>query len=70
MAIDYEDVRLTPQSKPYYRLGDGVASSEEFRDIWKDSDLPRVIGRIAEAAAGRYKRLEKHPEKTDSKIRM
>ncbi|MEW6665715.1 MAG: hypothetical protein AB1512_10915 [Thermodesulfobacteriota bacterium] len=42
----------------------------QIRSYWTDSDLPHVIERLAEAATGRYKHVEKHPEKTEAKIRM
>lgn len=64
-----EDIALAPDAVPHYVLGDTIWLIEEFNDTWQHSDLPRVVGRFADAAARRYKHLEKHPEKTDAKIR-
>lgn len=70
MYFEYEDFALTPDISPNYRLSERLLSSKSFVSAWHDSDLPRVINRLAESALHRYKHLEKHPEKTDAKIRM
>jgi hypothetical protein len=70
MGFDYEEFKLTPDRKPYYRLSERLLSSKDFTSVWNDSDLPRVVNRLAESSIRRCKHLEKHPEKTDSKIRM
>jgi len=70
MDFEYEDFKLIPSSDPYYKLSDRVLSSNTFNTLWNDSDLSRVINRLAKSAANRYQHLKKGPEKTDSKIRM
>jgi hypothetical protein len=65
-----DDVRLDLSEKSYFSLSNGLCSMEGFKSTWNNSDLPRMIGRFAETAAPRIKYLEKHPEKTDAKIRM
>ena len=70
MGFDYEEFKLTPDSEPYYRMSERLLSSKDFTSVWNDSDLPRVVNRLAESSIRRCKHLEKHPEKTDSKIRM
>ena len=69
MEFDYEEFKLIPDSEPYFRLSERLLSSKDFTSVWNDSDLPRVVSRLAESSIYRYKRLEKHPDKTDSKIR-
>ncbi|MBU1163555.1 MAG: hypothetical protein KKA75_05325 [Proteobacteria bacterium] len=68
--FEYEDIELTPGKEPYYLLSKQLVSSNEFKSAWNDSDLPRLLSRLAETAVNRYKHLKKGPEKTDSKIRM
>ena len=68
--LDYEDISLLPHTSPYFVIGKRLSASDKFQEVWKDSDLNRVMGRLAETAVGRYRRLEKHPEKDSSKIRM
>ncbi|HKJ34824.1 MAG TPA: hypothetical protein VKA34_23570 [Balneolales bacterium] len=70
MEFDYEEFELTPDSESHYRLSERVLSSKDFTSVWNHSDLPRVVNRLAESSIRRYTHLEKHPEKTDSKIRM
>lgn len=69
LSVEPEDVTLIPGSKPHFRFTDRISSTELFTETWGRSDLPRVLGRFAESAASRMKHLEKHPEKTDRKIR-
>jgi hypothetical protein len=69
-GFEYEDVALMPGKEPYYLLSKQLVSSNEFKSVWKDSDLPRLLSRLAETAVHRYKHLKKRPEKTEAKIRM
>lgn len=68
--LEYEDFSLMQNRAPYYRLSERLLSLEDFRFVWNDSDLSRVLCRFAESAMRRCKHLEKHPEKTDAKIRV
>jgi hypothetical protein len=70
MEIQYDDVSLKPSSKSQYAVSERLLSSKHFKSIWSRSDLPRMIARFAESAIRRCRRLEKHHEKTDAKIRM
>lgn len=69
LNVEPEDITLIPEAKPYFRFADRILTTELFTETWGQSDLSRVLGRFAESAAGRMKHLEKHPEKTDRKIR-
>ena len=69
-GFGYEDVALTPSSEPYYILSERLLSSDAFKSVWNDSDLPRLLSRLAKSAVHRYNHLQKHPEKTEAKIRM
>ena len=69
LRIEPEDVALIPEAAPYFRFGDRILSAELFTSTWAQSDLSRVMSRLAESAANRCRHLEKHPEKTDRKIR-
>jgi hypothetical protein len=70
MNVEAEDVVLLPDAEPYYEMSKRLRDDELLRSYWTESDLPHVIHRLAESATGRYKHLEKHPEKTQVKIRM
>ncbi len=63
-----DDIVLAPEKPPFYKISSQLIS--ELKEVWKESDLPHLIEKLAESATGRYKHLEKHPEKTESKIRM
>jgi hypothetical protein len=69
LSVEPEDVTLIPDSEPHFRFADRILSTEIFTETWGHSDLKRVLGRFAESAASRMKHLEKHPEKTDQKIK-
>jgi hypothetical protein len=64
-----DDVALDPSEKSGFSFSDRLFSSKGFQSAWTNSDLPRMVGRFAETASRRIKHLEKHPEKTDAKIR-
>ena len=70
LDFQYEDVELKPEIVPPYEISRRLLEKDDFSSVWNDSDLPRVLDRLAESAVGRYKRLAKNPEKTDAKIRM
>ncbi|OGQ97528.1 MAG: hypothetical protein A2521_10040 [Deltaproteobacteria bacterium RIFOXYD12_FULL_57_12] len=65
----YEDIALMPGSDPPYRVASRLLDSTAVSPVWKNSDLPQVIERLAKTAMNRYNHLEKKPEKTDAKIR-
>jgi hypothetical protein len=67
--FNYEDITLILGREPHFKVSRRLFSSEDFRSVWNDSDLDRVIGRFAKSAMHRYNRLEKYSEKTDTKIR-
>ena len=69
MDFEYEDFKLRVDIDPFYALSDRIMSSNSIKSVWNASDLPRVVCRLAESAVGRYKRLEKNPEKSNTKIR-
>jgi hypothetical protein len=70
VRVHSEDLLLLPHTEPHYRVSEGLRADELLKSYWNESDLPRVINRFAESAIGRHKHLEKHPEKTELKIRM
>jgi len=70
LSLEEDDIMLQPQATPHYQISRRLLALNEFKGIWNDSDLVRVLERLAESAMNRYRHLEKHPEKTDSKIRM
>ena len=70
VEIQYDDVSLKPHGQSPYSVSERLFSTNVFKSLWSRSDLPRVIGRFAASATRRYRRLEKHREKTDAKIRM
>ena len=68
--LRYEDVMLVTKKEPYFEISQNLKASEIFSSVWNSSDLQHVVSRFAKTAMKRYKHLDKHPEKTDSKIRM
>jgi hypothetical protein len=70
IRFDYNDFILKPDLEPYFTVSRRLLSNTEFSSLWSISDLPQVVGRLAEPAGHRCKRLSKHAQKTDAKIRM
>ena len=70
MDLEHEDFFLMPDCHPHCSFSERLSSHEDFKSMWNGSDLPQVVHRLAKSAMGRYKHLEKHPEKTEAKIRV
>jgi hypothetical protein len=68
-AMHYEDIRLQPDSPPYYQLQGELAASAELKREFSESDLDEILHRIAQQAAHRYTHLAGNPAKTEAKIR-
>jgi len=69
-SLEFEDIMLQPGHADKYVISDRLLSSPSFTEVWNNSDLPNVLGRFTDMALNRFTHLEKHPEKTESKIRM
>ncbi|PLX49757.1 MAG: hypothetical protein C0613_06145 [Desulfobulbaceae bacterium] len=70
LSLDFDDISLQPGHDNKYSLSNRLLEASEFNEIWDNSDLPNVLQRFTETALNRYAHLEKHPEKTEAKIRM
>ena len=69
MDFEYEDIALLPDSDPHYKVSKRLLSLEDFAFAWNDSDLPVIIGHLAESAMHRHKHLQKYLDKTEAKIK-
>ena len=70
IKFEYDDVKLDAEQENGFDLSRRIMDMKDFSAVWNGSDLRRVVTRIAETSAHRCKHLERHPEKTRSKIRM
>lgn len=66
---NFEGIKLSAGEKSHFECSNNLMNAGEFSEMWNNSDLPHVIGRMAETAVHRYRHLEKKPEKTTIKIR-
>ncbi|MFW6415347.1 MAG: hypothetical protein ACOCZ2_03430 [Thermodesulfobacteriota bacterium] len=69
LDLDYEDISLDPDSNPSYALSEKIRNNPDFISTLNNSDLNQILDKLAESALNRYKHLEKHPERTNAKIR-
>jgi len=69
VQVEYEDVRLAPDSDPPYILSDKLVRHPSYTSLQQRSDLNIILNRLAQSAARRYVHLERNPEKSESKIR-
>jgi hypothetical protein len=70
LSLRHDDIFLSPETEPGFTLSERILSHDVIRAAWSDSDMPQVLGRLAESALKRYRYLQKNPEKTEAKIRM
>lgn len=68
LDVGMEDIVLLPATESY-RIDDNFRALDAFVQAWTDSDLPRIVGRIAEICLHQHTHLAKNPEKTEAKIR-
>jgi len=69
IEIESEDLMLQPEGGGAFRISERLNSSEKFKEIWENSDLPQMVDRLSETAINRLKHLEKNQKKTEAKIR-
>ncbi|MBN2460655.1 MAG: hypothetical protein JXB60_03525 [Candidatus Cloacimonetes bacterium] len=69
IEINSDDIVFDSQKKDYYTISKTLSGQEKFKEIWQNSDLPSVIKKFAESTYHHYLHLQKHPEKTQKKIR-
>ena len=70
LEISYpEDVDIDVKNVPYFKLGEKLLSNSAIKEYMEKSDLPDILQRLAESAIKRYAHLEKHRDRTESKIR-
>ena len=65
-----DDLLFDPDLPDHFAIENRLLNSPEFAEMWNNSDLKAIACRLAESCYKRYLHLERHPEKTKSKIRM
>lgn len=69
VAVDFEDIVLDNDIEGNFTCSPALLNNAEFKKSWENSDLPRILGRLAKDAINRLRRLEeKRPDKTDANI--
>lgn len=68
IAADYHDITLTPNAAPAFAFSPALRDNPAFSRLWHGSDLPAIVGRMADRAAHIHTHLEKHLEKAEAKI--
>lgn len=63
-----DDVFLDVGAEPWFHFSQGFEEQEKLQSEWRHSDLPAIVQRLAHKASNRYRHLDKHPDKTESKI--
>ena len=70
LRLNDEDIVLEPDRPPHYTMSKRILALNDLANRFNDSDLHHVICRLANSAVHRNCHLNKHPEKTNAKIRM
>ena len=69
LKISPEDVTFNPGVAERYSVSRRLFEYEPFRATWDNSNLKQVIEGFARSAYRRHVHLDRHPEKTEKKIR-
>ena len=68
--IRADDITLDVNSRKGFNYSERISSNPEFKELLKGTDIESQIIHFAESAKHRCKHLQKHPEKTNLKIRQ
>jgi hypothetical protein len=69
IRIDFDDIRLNDAAESGFLLNPDLKGDVAFRRHWDSTELPAIIGRLAENANHHIGHLEKNnPHKTEMKI--
>ena len=68
MPINYEDILLDLTEEKGFTMSSQVWNMPGFASAWQESDLPHIIERMAEFSIKRYKYLDRHRDKTETKM--
>lgn len=66
--VEIQDIQLNLDRGEGYLLSDNLMDGARLRPLMQDSDLDVILERLSEHAWSRYRRLEKNPAKTESKM--
>ncbi len=69
IEIGDDSILFDPEAENYYSINSELLVQNDFAETWHNSDLPSMIKKFADSTYHRYLHLNKHKEKTDSKIR-
>jgi len=64
-----DDVDVDVEKPPFFKLGEKLKQHPKIKPLLESSDLRDILQRLAESAIKRYLHLEKHRDRTESKIR-
>lgn len=69
VTVEYNDLCLDLDATKGFVCSKTLGKNKMFQQAWNNSDLPRIVERLAEKGKNRIKHLEeKHPDKTEAKI--
>lgn len=69
VTVKYDDICLDSDGLEGFVCSKSLQKNKVFMQVWKNSDLPRIVERLAENGLNRIKHLvERHPDKTEAKI--
>ncbi len=69
VTIKVDDVVFNPSVFNHFTISQRLLDSQRFREVWRNSDLPNFIKRLADSTYHKYVHFGRHNERTDSKIR-
>ncbi len=70
MDFTSDDFSFDPLAPPYFKVDRSLLRSPAFRLVWDNSDLKAIGCRLAHSCYKRTRRMERHCEKTNAKIRQ
>jgi uncharacterized Fe-S center protein len=69
LTVAFDDINLDQEAEGGFVCCTTLHENQAFKESWENSDLPKIIARLAENANNHIKHLEeKLPDKTEAKI--
>lgn len=69
LRVKNSDITFDPDCNTHFSLSRKLLDNEMFTDELANSDIGNIISRFADSCYNRYVHLNKHPEKTNLKMR-
>lgn len=70
LGLEFHHIKLLPDKEPFFALDSKIAEHPRLQTALEHSDLQLILSTFARQACHHMVRMQKHPENTETKIRL